>query len=104
MQKRDCNGVSKLEIERPGKSLWLSFFFLSAASSFDHLASQRKTFVSSPSLPFFFLSLFSHLRESWRVGIEATREDVREEHCIIKSGKREGLREKRREEEEGKKE
>jgi hypothetical protein len=79
-------------------------FFLFAASSFDHLASQRKTFVSSPSLPFFFLSLFSHLRESWRVGIEATREDVREEHCIIKSGKREGLREKRREEEEGKKE
>ena len=57
-----------------------------------HLAS-TKTFSFSSIISLFL----SHLRESWRAGIEATCEDVREEeHCIIGSGKRKRRRRKKK--------
>jgi hypothetical protein len=76
-------------------------FFRPASSSFGvrrrrsaiDLASQEEILLS-------FLPFFSHLRESWRAGIAATRDDVREEHCIVYSvgreAEEEGLIEKKR--------
>lgn len=64
---------------------------------FDRRRQARRSSIISQKKKLLLLFLFSllslsHLRESWRAGIEATREDVREEHCIlIERRKREGL-------------
>ena len=89
-QKRERNRVPKLEIERAREELvaLVSPPALAASSFVDHLSSlsQREKTLA---LLLLFHSFFSYQRESWRAGIEATREDVREEHCIIKRRERE---------------
>ena len=69
--------------DRAAREELVALVFSAPASSLVARRSSINSPLKKELLLLSFSFYISHLRESWRAGIEATREDVREEHCIL---------------------